>query len=229
MKVNRYYLLILLTVSVIYSCKHEPPDGPVDPNPVINEICFESQILPIFTSNCASSGCHDAASANKDYILNSYASIMASDDGKGIRPGNTADSKIVEVIKESDPDKRMPLAPQNPLTSEQIALIETWIMQGAKNTTNCGSVCDTTQFTYSGFVAPLISTHCVGCHSGQFPSGGISLNNYGEVAVYAQNGRLFGSINHSPGFSNMPQGATKLPDYDINRVKKWVDAGSPNN
>ena len=54
-------------------------------------ICFESEILPIFLSNCAKSGCHDAASHEEGYVFDSYNGIM-----KGIKPGDPNDSEIFE-------------------------------------------------------------------------------------------------------------------------------------
>src|SRR5690349_8075119 len=40
-------------------------------------LCFERDILPIFQSNCAKSGCHDAASAQDGYVFTSYQTITA--------------------------------------------------------------------------------------------------------------------------------------------------------
>ncbi|MFN2440044.1 MAG: hypothetical protein ABR503_12650, partial [Chitinophagaceae bacterium] len=60
-------------------------------------------------------------------------------------------------------------------------------------------------------------------------SGNISLGDYTSVKTQVNNGKLFGAINHAPGFSPMPQGANKMSQCDINKVKAWVDAGAPNN
>ena len=90
--------------------------------------------------------------------------------------------------------------------------------------------CDTNAVTYNGTVVPLLqSSGCLGCHSGGAPSGNISLANYTSVKAAAQNGKLYGAINHSPGFSPMPQGGNKLSTCNISKIKAWIDAGSINN
>lgn len=43
------------------------------------------------------------------------------------------------------------------------------------------------------------------------------------------NGKLYGSIAHTTGFAAMPQSGNKLSDCQIAQVKKWIDAGAPQN
>lgn len=88
--------------------------------------------------------------------------------------------------------------------------------------------CVTTNVTYSGTVAGIISNNCLGCH-GATPSAPFSLHTYALVKAKVDEGRLFGAINHSPGFSAMPKNGTKLSDCDINKIKAWIDAGAANN
>lgn len=90
--------------------------------------------------------------------------------------------------------------------------------------------CDTTGATYAITVAPVLQAHgCISCHSGTAPSGNISLQNFASVKAVAQNGKLFGSLDHSPGFSPMPKGGNKLSACTINKIKAWIDAGALNN
>ena len=90
--------------------------------------------------------------------------------------------------------------------------------------------CETNGVTYTNTVAPLLQSNgCISCHSGAAPSGNISLQNYNAVRTVALNGKLFGAINHSPGFSPMPQGGTKMSNCNILKIKAWIDAGSINN
>ena len=53
-------------------------------------------------------------------------------------------------------------------------------------------------------------------------------NNAAEKIV-AQNGKLYGSVNHSPGFAPMPQSGGKLGNCQILTIKKWIDGGILNN
>ena len=90
--------------------------------------------------------------------------------------------------------------------------------------------CDTTNVTYSSTISTIINNNaCLSCHSGASPSGGFSLESYANVKAKVNDGRLFGSINHSSGFAPMPQGLNKMSQCDINKVKAWIDAGAPNN
>ena len=227
---NTYCILtaLIIALTVMNACKHEIPQpltGPTTPVPGgTNEVCFESQILPIFQSNCAKSGCHDAASQNDGYVFDSYANIIK----KGIRPGNATKSDVYEVLFETG-NKKMPRPPNPDLSPEQKALIGRWINEGAKNTVNCGTVCDTSKFKYSTDISVLINTYCLGCHGGSAPSGGINLGTYSGVFAVASNGKLVGAVSHAPGYSPMPKSAAKLSSCQITRITKWVNAGAPNN
>lgn len=93
-------------------------------------------------------------------------------------------------------------------------------------TTNC-TIPDTV--SYANFVAPLMALSCNGCHSSSSPADGVATDTYLGVQNIASNGRLYGSVAHLSGYEKMPQGANRLPECDIERLKKWIDAGAPNN
>lgn len=235
--------ILVLAIFALSSCKHQPTVYPMpdttgtgnnggttgggggtnncDPNTVY----FEQQILPMIVSNCAMSGCHNTADHRDGIVLNSYSSIMS--DGE-IRSGNPDDSKLYEVITETDPDDIMPPAPHPPLSQSQISLISQWIQQGAQNN-SCENSCDTTNVTYSGTIAPMMQNSCVGCHSGSTPGGNISLNTYAGVAAVGMNGKLYGSVIHATGYSAMPKGGNQLSTCQLDQIRIWVNAGSPNN
>src|SRR5689334_22148052 len=97
--------ILVVMIMFLFSCKHESvspatanndntnggngngtdtttyPEIACDPDSVY----FINTVLPLFISNCAKSGCHDAASHEEGIILDSYASILASGE---IVPGN---------------------------------------------------------------------------------------------------------------------------------------------
>lgn len=90
--------------------------------------------------------------------------------------------------------------------------------------------CEQVEVKFSVHVWPVLQANgCVNCHSGQAPSGNISLENYNAVKIQALNGKLYGSISHSSGFSAMPKGGNKMNACSINRIKAWIDAGVLNN
>ncbi|MBI1783251.1 MAG: hypothetical protein HYR66_18090 [Sphingobacteriales bacterium] len=221
----------LMFLAGIYACKHEPLVTPVikDPTPADTlltgsaSVCFTRDVLPIFQSYCAKAGCHD-------YISDGYYSLDRYDDiiKHGIIPGNSSGSKVYQAITTSDPGDIMPPLTHLQLTKAQKDIIKKWIDEGARNTA-CVSVCDPNLYTYSGFIQPLLQRNCQGCHSGSTAAGGLDYTNYSTIKTVALSGKLYGSISHSPGFIPMPNTSSKLSDCEITQVKKWIDAGAPQN
>lgn len=233
LKSNWSVLLIGISLIISTSCKHEPDDhfvpDPIDTTDIItchpDTSYFVNDVLPIFQSSCALSGCHDAATAQDGIILSSYNDIINSGE---LEPGNASDSDIYEKITDSDPDDRMPPPPLAPLNQEQIATIRDWINQGARNN-SCQAECDTTEFGFAAVIQPLINNTCRGCHNTALPSGGVNLETHAGIASVAADGRLLGVISHATGYPPMPQNGNKLPECNITQVRKWIEAGSPNN
>ena len=188
-------------------------------------VCFERDVLPIFQSNCTQSGCHNSQDHEAGYDLTSYDNIVS----QGIEPGNYKGSKIYEVLVAPFGEEAMPQAPYSRLTDEQISTIALWIDEGAKSTTCNDSTCNTTNVTFNASVKPILQNYCNGCHGGGSPLGGVDYNSYNGVKITVTNGKLLGSIQHTSGFSPMPQNANKLSACNISIIKAWIDAGAPNN
>ena len=89
--------------------------------------------------------------------------------------------------------------------------------------------CDTTAVSYADFVAPLLDAHCNNCHGGEFPSANIALDTHRDVRRWAESGQLYGSMAHLDGYSRMPKSGNRLPQCDLDKVKAWIDADTPNN
>ena len=168
------------------------------------------------------SGCHDAASHKEGVVLTTYSQII-----RYVQPGNAGSSKLYRVMKKTGGD-RMPPPPMAPISATQLALIEKWINQGALNN-NCVAACDTSQFTFSAVVKPIMDSRCVGCHNPSSAGGGIDLSSYTGVKTMAQTGQLMGSITGQSGYSPMPRNSSRLSDCQITQIQKWVDAGALNN
>ena len=196
-------------------------EHPCDPDTVY----FQNEILPLIMSSCATTDCHDKITEEQEIVFTDYASIIEHGE---IKPFEPEESKLYEIINKTDPDDRMPPPPADPLNADQKNKIKIWIEQGALNNF-CEEDCDTTNVTFSGSVWPTIELNCIGCHSGAEPSGNVLLTDYNAVVVQANNGRLFGAINHENGFAPMPKNAPKLIDCKIDQVKIWIENGTPNN
>lgn len=239
MSVRLHSCLTVTTVVMflfLVSCKHEPEEIiPVIPPPPDDTITagiscnpdtayFENDIFPILISSCAMSGCHDAATAQNGINLSSYQSIMSTAD---IIPGDPGNSELYEKITENDPEDRMPPPPMTALTTDQILSIRKWIEQGARNN-YCDAGCDTTNFAFSTAIQPLINKNCIGCHNATTTSGGIRLDSYASVKSVADNGSLYGAVSHQLEYSPMPKGGNQLPECNIIQIRKWIEAGAPN-
>lgn len=236
---------ITLTISVM-SCKHDPflPDGgipidttgnPIDTSTQMGTPCdpdvvyFDLQVLPLLRSNCALSGCHDDITHAEGLKLTNYENVIQDDEL--VKPFDLTESDLYKAITETEADERMPPAPANTLTSDQVNLIAKWILQGAKDL-SCdpdAGQCNTSNVTYSGVIVPMIQNSCIGCHSGSVPQGGVSLNTYAGVKAVANNGKLLGSVNHDAGFVAMPYGGNKMPQCNIDKIEAWIAAGAPEN
>jgi hypothetical protein len=95
---------------------------------------------------------------------------------------------------------------------------------------NAGPCTDSTgTVSYSQKVVPMLQQYCYSCHTGAFPSGNQLMGTYAADKAMAQNGKLFGTINYSSGFSPMPKGMAKMSNCQIATIKKWIDAGMLNN
>ena len=240
---NRW-LFIVMGILVLFACTHQISNPNGGSNGGGNGggngngggggggdslVCFEEEILPLFQTNCAKSGCHDAKSHQEGYILDSYDNIVS----RGIDPGNASGSKLYQVLSAQrgaeEDDEVMPPPPNQPLAQAQIDLIGQWIDEGAQNTTNCSNVCDVSLYTYSGAVRPILDVHCVGCHNNTTQNGGVNLATYTGVQTVALNGKLAGVITGAAGFPQMPPNGQTLSDCNITQITEWINSGAPNN
>ena len=94
---------------------------------------FEKQIRPILAESCLL--CHGTDDSKGGLRLNSVegATKTLKGGGVGIIPGAPERSEVIKRIVSKDPEKRMPPADHDmALSSEQIALLEQWIAEGAE-------------------------------------------------------------------------------------------------
>lgn len=95
-------------------------DAPVD---------FPRNVAPIFAAAC--SECHSGKKSQGELRLDSRdAALKGGFAGPGIVAGSAEKSEVYQRITSSDPDLRMPYQ-RAPLSPEEIALIRTWLDQGA--------------------------------------------------------------------------------------------------
>ncbi len=93
-------------------------------------IDFVRDVRPILQKHCYA--CHGAEKQKSSLRLDIKSEAFKGGDayGSSIVPGNAKDSPLIQLIREDDPDLRMPLD-GNPLSAEEIAILTKWIEQGA--------------------------------------------------------------------------------------------------
>lgn len=208
--------ILLAGMLILTRCtKNHLPDPP---------ICYQTDIEPLIVSNCTMSGCHNSSDREAGYDFSSYAGIL-----NAVEAGNYRKSELYKVLVIPAGEKRMPQSPAEPFTDYQIALVARWIEEGAIQSLDCQSACDTSFVGYNGTIAPIMSTYCTGCHAGSQPQGDIDLASWATVKPHAQSGSLVGSVRHASGFAAMPQNGSMLPECAIRQIEKWVADGAQNN
>lgn len=239
---------IFIAVLLVTRCRHQPPEPPpggvgvvdttgggVDtsiteppPPPVLcdpDTVYFQQTVLPLLVSNCAIPGCHDPGTAEDGVVLTNYDNIIESGD---VDPFDLDGSDLYEVITETDPDDLMPPPGEYPpLTSSEIEVIRTWILQGALNNSCEIAECDTTDVTYVTGIESILASKCTGCHSGANPQGGITLDNYGDASSVALFGNMLDAVQHTGDATPMPYNSPQLPECEIEQIRTWINNGAP--
>jgi hypothetical protein len=174
-----------------------------------DSVYFSNDILPLITSNCSMTTCHGGT---RGPTLTNYSQIRSSR------------SDILEQITRG----QMPIAPVGLLTTAQITMFNKWVGQGAKNN-SCVAACDTTKFTYTAVIDPMMKRYCVGCHTGATTTNkNVDLSTYAGVRTAALSGQLYKSVAHLAGAIAMPPSGTALSSCEVTQIKKWIAAGALN-
>jgi mono/diheme cytochrome c family protein len=92
---------------------------------------YVREVKPIFAEQCYR--CHGASQHKSELRMDTVAfALKGGDNGPALKPGSSADSLLVKLLKGTHADlARMPYK-KPPLSEAQIALVEQWIEQGAK-------------------------------------------------------------------------------------------------
>jgi mono/diheme cytochrome c family protein len=217
--------------------------------PAAAQVSFTKQIVPILLTNCRN--CH-VNRASGMFSMASYASLM---NGKGgasvIEKGDAKKSPLIEVLEKGE-------MPQNgrKLPDEQIALISTWINQGARfdgENANApiaagqpaakGPKLEVTKASgresikFSRDIAPVLVAQCVDCHGGQQPRAQLGMDTFARLLRGSQNGviltpgkpddsMIVKKLKGTGGGQRMPAGRPPLSNDVIAKFEKWIAEGA---
>ena len=236
MKPDKIYLslvllIILTTISWMTSCTHKANIADIP------EICFEGDVLPIFTTSCAISGCHDGQ-GESDLVLNNYLDISHS-----VVPGNPYSSKVYKAIIATTGENKMP--PDQPLSLENRTKIRLWIEQGA-GLTLCpeitgngggdgGSSYVNPRSCFTRDILPVLVSRCAvtDCHNAVTHKGDYIFASYTTTMKAVKPGipgesKLYKVIKLSTGEDKMPP-AGSFSSCRIRQFEIWVNNGFLNN
>jgi mono/diheme cytochrome c family protein len=99
--------------------------------PANASVDFERDVRPIFAASCYA--CHGPEKKKSDFRLDIKINAMkGGDNGVAIVPGHSADSPMIQRVTGHDKDGHMPPDGKPPLSEKQIAILKSWIDQGAR-------------------------------------------------------------------------------------------------
>ena len=175
------------------SASSTPKPIPGTPKPKSDGVSFVSQVAPLLVGKCG--GCHVNKASGK-FSMENYATLMKGPTaGVVIFPGKPDGSRLIEVIEggEMPPNGRGPSA-------QELAILKTWITEGAKfdgeagdvelslNRFSSGSPPPTAtvakptgneSVSFANHVAPVLVENCSGCHvNAQRVRGGLNMTTF---------------------------------------------------
>jgi hypothetical protein len=122
MRIKGICFLSMILLLVI-SCEYEKQE-PLKP---LAKVSFSSDVVPIFSKSCSTTGCHSVGAITPDLTAaNAYSSLVY---------GGYVDTLAVEnsQIYMRLIDKQKPMPPSGNLSQDQINVIYSWIKNGAPN------------------------------------------------------------------------------------------------
>ncbi len=138
-------IVLFIALSIFYcgGGGNGTPGTPDIPETVISDPSFSTVIQPIFSSNCAVSGCHNSTAEaglnlSQGQALANLVNVDSTQDTqrpvrKRVLPGDATNSVLVIKIEANPPfGDRMPQG-RSALSSVRIQNIKNWVDRGAKN------------------------------------------------------------------------------------------------
>jgi WD40 repeat protein/mono/diheme cytochrome c family protein len=192
------FAALMLPTLAVAAEGEEKPVG--DENETVS---FYRQVRPILQRSC--SGCHQPAKLGGKLLLTSFEGLkQGGENGAGFEPGDPDGSTIMLYITGEEPE--MPLK-GDPLTPEQIAVIGSWIKQGAKNDTPPSAVDTITAENPHKYVNPPVITALAYSPDSQL----LAVSGYHETLVHHADGselvgRLVGRSQRIESLSFSPDG-----------------------
>ncbi len=114
--------------------------APLSPDELNQQPVFAGVIAPLLENKCVH--CHGAEKSKAGLRLDSFTALQnGSDDGAVLKPGNAAQSPLIQrLLLPADSEDHMPPSGKPQLTAGEIALLKWWVNVGAPETNTLGSL-----------------------------------------------------------------------------------------
>jgi mono/diheme cytochrome c family protein len=194
---------------------------------------FETDVQPIFTSNCT--GCHGTATRIKEMNLSTLDGVMkGSESGPVVVPGKPDESKLYQMVR----DGKMPPGKTH-LSEQAVASIRAWIESLSAPAANAAST--PAEPVTEHDIIPVLYLRCTVCHGLRRQEGGLDLRTLASMLKGGKSGPVMvpGHPQQSLILKRIQSGEMppkkELMDVSIKvitpvetgKLTEWIRAGAP--
>ena len=223
-RINQVYHL-LIAVAVVHGAAAcgEETNPASDAGPV-----FEQDIQPLLVEHCGK--CHGESQAKAELNLIAADGLLAGgESGPALVPGDPEESLLLEYVR----DRTMPPEGEQPLSEQQIELLEAWIEAGAPGTKEAVTKQGVTQHD----VLPILHRRCTVCHGAHFREDGVDLRT--RAAMLSSRAMIVGDPDASRLVQRVREnlcppkedigeaGIEPMTPAELSVVSAWIAGGSP--
>ncbi len=170
-------------------------------------ILYDRDVQPVLKAHCVA--CHGEFATPEGLL-------------KTLKKGDPDHSDLIRRMRGLDGKPAMPKG-FPPLPEEKIALVAAWIAQGART--------EPPKTIFARDVQPVLKAHCVSCHAGTSPAGGLDLSQPKAMLRAVAKGDPDGSlllrrIRGLDGLPAMPKGFGPLLPKEIAAIHDWIAEGA---
>lgn len=226
------FIVVLVAACALAACnysiqKHSAPNIPSPANYSKSELSYNSVYDRVLRSSCV--GCHGTGGGIN---LETYSGVK---------------SNLSKIYQAAIIDRKMPKAPNSPLTSNQLGLLNAWILAGAPETApggGPGTIPIPLAPTFSSIKYNILEPKCLMCHAPGKPVARIPLvtmddllnspldlvipgNSDESGIVLSVRGANPAKIMPPPkDASGNPTGLAPLPPQEIDIIVQWILNGA---
>ena len=173
---------------------------------------YSKQIAPLFRKHCTA--CHNGDDREGELSLESFTDLKKGGKrGPSVQPGDLKSSRLFLMV--SGPKPKMPPEENDPLTSDEVALLKTWIETGARGPAGDEPISKTLN-------VPKISSAKLKAK----PVGAIAVSPDGRVLAIARFGTVEVRIMDTPMTMRQLLGLVAMVQCVVAGISAEIDRGA---